>query len=75
MHHLIFGLNDSVRINRAWLYQEPKVSVLQARVLDLESEVMTSPGSIPTGVTFFHWIPLFSRSKASATNISIISKQ
>ena len=25
-------------------------------VLDLESEVMKGPGSIPTGGKFFHWI-------------------
>ena len=30
MYHLIFGLNDLVRINRIWLHKEPKVSVLQA---------------------------------------------
>ena len=29
MHHFIFGL-WSFRINRAWLYKDPKVSVLQA---------------------------------------------
>ena len=41
-------------------------------VLDLESEIMRSPGSIPLGVTFFHWI-FFSRSKASDANIGIIA--
>ena len=30
MHHLILDLDDLVRINRAWLYKEPKVWVLQA---------------------------------------------
>ena len=34
------------------------------RVLDLESEVMTGPASIPTGGNIFHWIFLFSRSKS-----------
>ena len=32
MHHLIFALDDQVRINREWLYKDPKVSVLQANV-------------------------------------------
>ena len=42
-------------------------------VLDLESEVMRGPGSIPTGGNIFHWIFLFSRSKHSAANIGIIA--
>ena len=42
-------------------------------VLDLELEVMRGPGSIPTGSNIFHWIILFSRSKASAANIGIIA--
>ena len=42
-------------------------------VLDLESEVMRGPGSIPTGSNIFLWIILFSHSKASAANIGIIA--
>ena len=38
-------------------------------VSDLESEVMRDLGSIPTVGNIFHWIFLFSRSKASAANI------
>ena len=41
----------------------------ERRVLDLESEVMRGPDSIPLGVLFF--TGFFSRSKASATNIGI----
>ena len=44
MHHLIFGFDDLIRINKAWLIKEPQVSVLQANaklgqkgVSDLES--------------------------------------
>ena len=43
------------------------------RVLDLESEVMRGLGSIPTGRNIFHWISLFSRSKAVDANIGIIA--
>ena len=43
------------------------------RVLDLESEVMTGPGSIPTRDNIFHWMFLSSRSKASDANIAIIA--
>ena len=42
-------------------------------MLDLESEVMRGPGSMPTGGNIFHWIILFSRSKASDANIGIIA--
>ena len=42
-------------------------------VLDLESEAMRGPGSIPTGGNIFHWIFLFSHSKASDANIGIIA--
>ena len=42
-------------------------------VLDLESEVMRDLGPISTVVNIFHWIFLFSRSKASAANIGIIA--
>ena len=41
--------------------------------LDMESKVMRDPGSIPTGGNIFHWIFLFSRSKASDANIGIIA--
>ena len=41
-------------------------------VLDLESEVMRSPGFIPTGGNIFHRIFLFSRCKTSSANIGII---
>ena len=40
-------------------------------VLDLESEAMRGPGSIPTGGNFFSQ-DFFSRSKASDVNIAII---
>ena len=39
----------------------------------MELEVMRGPGSIPTPGNIFHWIFLFSRSKASAANIGIIA--
>ena len=42
-------------------------------LLDLESEVMRGPGSIPTGGNIFHWTFWFSRSKASGANIGIIA--
>ena len=42
-------------------------------VLDLESEAMRGPGSIPTRGNIFHWIFLFSRSKVSAADIGIIA--
>ena len=42
-------------------------------VLDMESDVMRGPGSIPTGGNTFHWIFLFSCSKASNANIGIIA--
>ena len=50
----------SVRINRAWCYKEPKVSVLQANAnLVQKGECWTwnqrlweAKGSVPTGVTF-----------------------
>ena len=74
-------LDDLVTINRAWLYKDLKVSVLQANVnlvqkgvLDLESEVMRGPGSIPTGGNIVHWIFfLISHRKVSAANIGIIA--
>ena len=43
----------------------------ERRVLDLESEVTRGPGSIPIWGNIFHWIILYSRSKAFDTNISI----
>ena len=43
----------------------------ERRVLDLQSEVMRGPGSIPLGALFFTGF-FFSRSKASAANIGII---
>ena len=42
-------------------------------VLDLESEVMRGPGSVPTGGNIFHWIFLFLRSKVSPAYIRIIT--
>ena len=42
-------------------------------VLDMESEFMIGPGSIPTGDNFFTGF-LFSHSKASDANIGIINK-
>ena len=41
--------------------------------MGLESEVMRGLGSIPTGGNIFHWIFLFSCSKASAGNNGIIA--
>ena len=38
----------------------------------LESEAMRGLGSFPIGGNIFHWILLFSRSKASDVNINII---
>ena len=49
-----------------------QISVVR-RVLDLESEVMRGPGSIPTGDNIFHWNFLFSCSKGSDVNIGIIA--
>ena len=74
MQNLIFGLNDSFRINRAWLYKEPKVSFLQAKGVGLGIRGYDRPWFYSHWGNIFHWILLFSRS-ASATNISIISKQ
>ena len=46
----------------------------QANVnLDLESEVMRGLGSIPTEVNIFHWIILFSCSKASDADIGVVA--
>ena len=42
-------------------------------VLDLESEVIRDPGSIPTGVTFFTGFFCFHVVKASDVNIGIIA--
>ena len=44
-------------------------------MLDLESEVMRAPGSIPTGGNIFHWIFLFSRTEASDANIGFIANR
>ena len=41
--------------------------------MDLESEAMRSQGSVPMRGNIFHWIFLFSRSKASDANIDIIA--
>ena len=58
------------------MVDEKKFSTCQVSperiVLNLESEVMRDPGSVPTGGNIFHWIFLFSCSKASAANIGII---
>ena len=51
----IWFLDDLVRINRTWLYKDPKVSVLKANVWDLKSEVQgfnTSGVQYSLGVTF-----------------------
>ena len=71
----------SVRINRAWCYKEPKVSVLQANAnLVQKGECWTwnqrlweAKGSVPTGVTFLLHFFLFSRGNTSAANIGIIA--
>ena len=39
---------------------------------DLESEVMRGPGSIPTRGNIFHWIFLFSHTKASDAKMDIL---
>ena len=46
---------------------------LERIVLDLESEIMRGQGFISTGDNIFHWIFLFSCSKASNANICIIA--
>ena len=56
MNHLIFGFGDLVRIKRAWLHKESKVSVVQANAKLAQKEKcwtwnQRSRGSIPTGVT------------------------
>ena len=66
-------LDDLVRINKAWLYKELKVSVLQANAKLVQRGAcwtwnQRSSGSILTGVAFCNWIFLFSRNKASDAN-------
>ena len=46
----------------------------ERRVLDLGSEVMRGPSSIPTGGNIFQRMFLFSRGKSSDANIGIIAK-
>ena len=57
-------------------FKDPLSSTCQVSperiVLDLESEVMRGPDSIPTGGNIFHWI-FVSHSKASSANIGIIA--
>ena len=60
-------LNDLVRINRAWLCKEPKVSVLQANTQSAQKggcwswnqSFMRNMGSILIGLTCFQWIFCF----------------
>ena len=81
MHHLIFGLNGSVIISRAWLYKETNASVLQVNVKLVQNgecwtwnqTLIGGLGSILTGVTFCHWNILFSHSKDFDANIGIIA--
>ena len=71
-------LDDSVRFNRAWLYREPKVSVLQAnnnlvqngQCWTWKQGFMIGPGSI---LNICHWNFWFSRSIASDANIGIFA--
>ena len=63
MHHLVFELS---------LTSKCQLSP-ERRMLDLESDVMSWPGSIPTGGIFFTGFFLFSSSKLSDANISIIA--
>ena len=46
---------------------------LERIVFDMESEVMRGPGTLPKRGNIFHWIFLFSHSKASDANIGIIA--
>ena len=72
-------LANLARINRAWLGKEPKVSVLQANAkLVQKGECWTWNQKLwmawvlsSLGVTFCHWIFLFSCGKASDANIGI----
>ena len=48
-------------------------SKCQRRVLDLESEVMSGPSSIPTRGNIFYWIFCFHVVKTSDGNIGIIA--
>ena len=64
-------LDDLARINRAWLYKEPKVSVLQANAKWVQKgecwtwnqRLWEAQVQFSLGVTFYNWIFLFSRSK------------
>ena len=71
-------LDDLVRINRVWLYKEPKVSVLQTNAKLVQKGKCWTwnqrfSGSILTGVIFCYWNFLFWCNKASDANISIIA--
>ena len=73
-------IDDSVRINRAWLYKDPKVSVFQANVNLLQKgECCTWNQRLweawvlfQLGVTLFTRF-LFAHSKASGVNTGIIA--
>ena len=81
MHHLISGLGYFVGINRAWLYKEPKVSVLQANdklvkkgeCLTWNQRLIRGLVSIPTGGNILLLEFLFSHGEASDANIGIIA--
>ena len=62
--------HDYIRIIKSQSYKQ--MSGVERSMLDLESEVMRGPGSIPTGGNIFHWNFLFSRNKPSDANIGII---
>ena len=53
MHHLIFGFIRHNYIRNLKSQSCKQMSSVERIVLDFESEVMRSPGSIPPGVTFF----------------------
>ena len=72
------SLDNLVIINRAWLYKEPKLSVLQANArLAQKGEYWTwnqrSWVQSLLEVTFCYWNFWFSRSKSSDANIGIIA--
>ena len=74
-------MDDLVGINRAWLYKEPKVSVLQENAqLAQKGECWTwnqksirGQGSILTGGNILSPDFLFSDGEASDANIGIIA--
>ena len=77
MHHLIIGLwgtEDLAIINRAWLYKDPKVSVLQANVSlahmvrHWTPKPVLASGRAPLEVTFFAVVNSFDYKNAISSN-------